>query len=103
MQIDGFRQAHERLGNISGGVSIATRQQVGLDRKLETSIDKRRLTGEALLEFSGTAICRHRERARQSQAFSALPVLSGIANDGAHHLFERLGFKTTSIVMMREE
>ena len=27
---------------------------------------------------------------------------SGIGNDGAHHLFERLGFKTTSIVMMRE-
>jgi len=27
---------------------------------------------------------------------------SGIGNESAHHLFERLGFKTTSIVMMRE-
>lgn len=28
---------------------------------------------------------------------------SGIDNEGAHHLFERLGFKTVSVVMMREE
>jgi GNAT superfamily N-acetyltransferase len=27
---------------------------------------------------------------------------SGLGNEGAHHLFERLGFRTTSIVMMRE-
>ncbi|HLH92401.1 MAG TPA: GNAT family N-acetyltransferase [Xanthobacteraceae bacterium] len=27
---------------------------------------------------------------------------SGITNDSAHHLFERLGFKTVSIVMMRD-
>jgi ribosomal protein S18 acetylase RimI-like enzyme len=27
---------------------------------------------------------------------------SGITNDRAHHLFERLGFKKTSIVMMRD-
>jgi ribosomal protein S18 acetylase RimI-like enzyme len=28
---------------------------------------------------------------------------SGVANTRAHHLFERLGFKTTSIVMMRDD
>ena len=28
---------------------------------------------------------------------------SGITNDSAHHLFEHLGFKTVSIVMMRDE
>ena len=28
---------------------------------------------------------------------------SGITNESAHHLFERLGFETVSIVMMRDE
>lgn len=39
------------------------------------------------------------QRAGVSRVF----LESGITNDSAHHLFERLGFETVSIVMMRDE
>ncbi len=67
MQIDGLRQAHESFGNIGGGVGIATRQQIGLDRELETSIDARRgpakrCSNSAGLRYVAIASARARRR-----------------------------------------
>jgi ribosomal protein S18 acetylase RimI-like enzyme len=51
--------------------------------------------GEAMMEWMIDAF----RRAGVDRVF----LESGITNEAAHHLFERLGFKTVSIVMMRDE
>jgi GNAT superfamily N-acetyltransferase len=50
----------------------------------------------------GTAIIRWVEREALGLGCGRLFLESGITNDHAHHLFEREGFATCSIVMMKE-
>jgi ribosomal protein S18 acetylase RimI-like enzyme len=50
--------------------------------------------GETILRW----LLEHFDRAGITRVF----LESGLSNGRAHHLFERLGFKTVSVVMMRE-
>ena len=49
VQIDRLGETNERFGDVRRGVCIAARQQIGLDRELESPIDPRRRTAEELL------------------------------------------------------
>jgi GNAT superfamily N-acetyltransferase len=50
----------------------------------------------------GEAILRWIIESLRRRGINRVFLESGITNDSAHHLFEHLGFKTVSIVMMRD-
>ena len=81
VQVDRFRQTHERLGDMGRGVRVAARQQVRLDGEVKATVDAHGRRREACGEFFGTAVGRHGQRARQPQPFRSVAVIHCIAHD----------------------